>query len=199
MFDHTGLTISFGLLTLLVAVATYTDLRRGKIYNATTYPGILAALLINAVGSLIDRQSWLDQQGRAIVGWIGLGPSVMGLLACGGILIVCFVFFKLSGGDVKLMAMIGAFLGPREGIEVLLWTFVIGAAIAVILLVWRFGAWQLVRQGCQRVAAAVRLRDVTALASTPKSPLKTMLALAPSALIALVLVRFQWLGPLRIF
>ena len=78
-------------------------------------------------------------------------------------------------------------------------TFVIGAAIAVIQLVWRFGAWQLVRQGCYRVVAAVRLRDVSALASTPKSPLKTLLALAPSALIALVLVRFQWLGPLRIF
>lgn len=198
MFDRAGLTLSLGLLLLFVAVSAYTDLRRRMIYNATTYPGMAIALVINAFGSLVEHRGWASEQTQRVVGWIGLWPSVLGWLACGGILVVCFVFFHLRGGDVKLMAMIGAFLGPREGIEVLLWTFVIAAAIAVILLIWRFGAWQLMFQTWMRLSRAIRLRDLSQLASPPGSPLKTMLDLAPSALLALILVRFDLLGPLRI-
>ncbi|MDZ4817797.1 MAG: A24 family peptidase [Planctomycetota bacterium] len=198
MFDRAGVTLSLGLLLFFVALAAYTDLRWRMIFNATTYPGMVIALAINAVGSLIEYQGWASRQVQQAVGWIGLWQSVLGWLACGGILVVCFVFFQLRGGDVKLMAMIGAFLGLREGIEVLLWTFVNAAAIAVILLIWRFGAWQLVRQSWSRVSSAVRLRDMSQLASPPGSPLKTMLDLAPSALVALILVRFDLLGPLRI-
>ena len=32
--------------------------------------------------------------------------------------------FKVGGGDVKLIAMLGAFLGPEQGITAMLWTFV---------------------------------------------------------------------------
>ena len=198
MFDRAGLPLSLGLLLAFMAVAAYTDLRWRMIYNATTYPGMAIALLINAIGSLVEHQGWASQQVQRVAGWIGLWPSVLGWLACGGILVVCFVFFHLRGGDVKLMAMVGAYLGPREGIEVLLWTFVIAAAIAVILLIWRFGAWQLVRQTWLRISRTIRLRDFSQLASPPGSPLKTMLDLAPSALLALILVRFNLLGLLRI-
>jgi hypothetical protein len=97
-----------------------------------------------------------------------------------------------------MMAMLGAFLGVREGIEVLLWTFVIAAALAITLLIWRVGAWQMVRQIALRLFSAIRLRDVSQLASPAGSPLKTVLDLAPSALVALILVHFNLLGPLRI-
>ena len=196
--DRAAGTVSFGLLLLLVAVVAYTDFRWGKIYNATTYPGILAALLINTIGSFVDWRGWESQGWQRVVGWIGLGQSVLGLLACGGILLICYVFFRLHAGDVKLMAMVGAFLGVNEGIEVLLWTFVIAAAVAVTLLLWRHGAWQLARQAGSRLGAAIRFRDPAQLAAPEGSPLKTMLALAPSSLIALVLVRFQLLGALKI-
>ena len=43
--------VSFGLLTALLLVASATDMRRGKIYNWTTYSGMLAALILNAAGS----------------------------------------------------------------------------------------------------------------------------------------------------
>ena len=46
------------LLLGLVLVAAGTDLLRGKVYNWTTYGGILAALGISAAGSL-----WLKVAG----------------------------------------------------------------------------------------------------------------------------------------
>ena len=55
-------------------------------------------------------------------------------------MIVCFVFFPgIGGGDVKLMAMVGALLGTYDGLEALLWTFVLAACFGLIVLVWRVG------------------------------------------------------------
>jgi len=198
MLDRAGVSVSLGLLLALMGVCAYTDLRWRKIYNAVTYPGILTALLINAAGSLAERLGWASQQTERVIGWIGWWPSILGLLACGGIMLVCYVFFGQGGGDLKMMAMLGAFLGVREGIEVLLWTFVFAAALAITLLIWRVGAWQIVRQTALRLFRAIRLRDVSQLASPAGSPLKTVLDLAPSALVALLLVHFDLLGPLRV-
>jgi len=198
MLDRAGLNVSLGLLLVLMGVCAYTDLRWRKIYNAVTYPGLLAALLLNAGGSVAEHWGVSSEQTTRVMGWIGWWPSVLGLLACGGIMLVCYVFFGQGGGDLKMMAMLGAFLGVREGIEVLLWTFVIAAALAMILLIWRVGAWQLVRQASLRLVHALRLKDVSQLSSTAGSPLKTVLDLAPSALVALVVVHFDLLGPLRI-
>ncbi len=47
-------------------------------------------------------------------------------------MLVLFVFFRIGGGDVKLLAMLGAFLGLEQGIETLLWTFVLGGAVGLI-------------------------------------------------------------------
>ena len=152
------------LLFALVTVATATDLARHKIYNWTTYPGILAALTLNAVGAIVggpgDSSAALDK----LVGWIGLGESLTGFLVCGFVMLVCFVFFRVGGGDVKLMAMLGAFLGVQRGIESLLWTFVLGGAMGLIVLVWRVGLWTLLSwSACaKQIVWSLRIRPVGA-------------------------------------
>ena len=125
------------LLTLLV-VASFTDLRWHKIYNWTTYPGMLAAVAINAAGLLISR----DTQGRweYWLGWIPdvsnpLAASLIGWLACGFVMLVCLVTFQIGGGDVKLIAMLGAFLGLEQGLVTMLWMLVLGGALGVIVLI----------------------------------------------------------------
>ena len=50
-------------------------------------------------------------------------------------MLVCFVCFQIGGGEVKLIAMIGAFVGPEFGVQVLLWTLVLGALSAIVT--WR--------------------------------------------------------------
>lgn len=182
-----------------VFASTVTDLLRHKIYNVVTYPGIVIALALNSLGTAIERQWFVSleatqaERWQAIIGWIGIGESLVGFLACGLILVVCFVFFEVGGGDVKLLAMVGAFLGVYQGIEVLLWSFVLGGAFALITLIWRYGAWSLVKGLFQRLQFVLRsgtLRSVTETKDEDEEARPAALYLAPSTLAALIVVKF---------
>ena len=62
-------------------------------------------------------------------------------LSFGGLLLgfaVFFVFYAIGGmgaGDVKLMAAIGAFLGPKDVLFAALYTAIAGGVYAILLLV----------------------------------------------------------------
>jgi prepilin peptidase CpaA len=176
--------LATSLLLGLVLVAAVTDARRHKIYNWNTYSGILAAIWLNALGDLVV---WWTSVDLSWLGWIGTWPSLFGLLVCGLLMLACFVLFKIGGGDVKLMAMLGAFLGPERGLEALLWTFVLGAAGALIVLVWRVGPWQLLLRLARPVLRVLGLASVPPPAQEPAAPL----FLAPAALAAVVIVQFS--------
>jgi prepilin peptidase CpaA len=166
-------------MLLLTAIASITDFRRQKIYNWTTYPGIVLGLLL--------------QWGTG--GWPAAEDGLWGLLACGGIMIVCFVFFPdLGGGDVKLLAMLGAGLGVDDGILAMLWTFVIGFFAGLALLIWRTGILSLLNAGVQRAREALVLRG-RLQPPDPRSPLRRWLYLAPAAFVAVAIVRWEWLWP----
>src|SRR5688572_12232899 len=112
------------VMLLLTAVAAWTDFRRHRIYNWTTYPGILAGFICQAIDA----------------GTAGLEDALWGFLACGGMMLLAFVFFPdLGGGDLKLIAMLGAGLGLQDGILTMLWTFVIGFAAGLAWLIWQEG------------------------------------------------------------
>ncbi len=184
------------LLVALVSVATATDLARHKIYNWTTYSGILAALGLNAIGTLTGQPAWGDSAaaGRwpgGTVGWIGLGESASGFLLCGFVMLVCFVFFRVGGGDVKLMAMMGAFLGVQQGIEALLWTFVLGGAMGLVVLIWRVGPLALAAGVLRQIVWSLRIRSWSPLGDAERQQLQPPLFLAPSALAALAVM--HWL------
>lgn len=169
------------VLLLLTVVATYTDLRWHKIYNWTTYPGILLGIVLNA-GLAVN-------SGRAV--WEGLQHSLSGFFLCGFILLVCFVLFQVGGGDVKLLAMVGAFLGPARGIEVLLWTFVLGAIAGVAILIWRVGFWKLIKATVRHVGFSLRLGSWLPLTEDERKQLQPPLYLAPATTLAVVIVMFQ--------
>ncbi len=175
------------LLFALVSVATATDLARHKIYNWTTYSGILIALALNALGAVWGGS---DEHLRRLVGWVGLEESLIGFLVCGFVMIVCFVFFRVGGGDVKLMAMLGAFLGVYQGIEALLWTFVLGGAFGLIVLVWRVGLWTLLLRLARQIVWSLRIRGWSPLDVDQRRQLQPPLFLAPSALAALLVMRW---------
>lgn len=166
------------VLLLLTAIAAATDLWRHKIYNWTTYPGILAGIALNA----------------GLDGWEGLTESLAGFALCGFIMLVCFVLFQLGGGDVKLMAMTGALLGPHRGIEVLLWTFTLGAIAGVALLIWRVGFVKLVRAVLQQLGYSLRLGTWLPLTEEERRQLQPPLYLGPAALLAAMIVVFRWIA-----
>ena len=179
------------LLLVILAIAVVTDLRWHKIYNWTTYPGILAGIGLNALATTLETSSeWGAWLGR-MVGGVGLRESLLGLLACGCCMLVCFVFFRIGGGDVKLITMLGAFLGLEQGVEAMLWTFVLGGCVGVILLIWRVGLWKLLTQCVRHLLTSFRARGWLPLTPEERSQLQPPLFIAPVSIVAVVIVRFS--------
>jgi prepilin peptidase CpaA len=116
---------------------------------------------------------------------------LLGLLACGLVMLVCFVFFRVGGGDVKLLAMVGAFLGPYRGLEALLWTFVLGGAVGLIVLIWRVGFWTLLRRAFQQLMWYLKFAGWVGWTEEERRQLQAPLFLAPSALAGVLIVRFS--------
>jgi len=172
--------LAFVVLVVLLLLASVTDVRSHWISNWLTYPGILMGLLLNAGGL-----GWLG------IGWPGLQAALTGFLACGGLMLVAFVFFEIGGGDVKLVAMIGAFLGLELGIEAVLWTFSLGFVLGVAVIIWQIGVVDLIGAAFQHMKLVVHAKGWVPLTPLERQPLQRGLFLAPSALIAAVIVGYR--------
>lgn len=111
-------------LLAVVVVAAWTDVRDGKVYNWLTYPAALAGLCLNAA---------LRPPG------LGLSQAALGLLVGFVPLFLAYAAGGLGGGDVKLTAAVGAFLGPWAMLYALLYSFLAGALCCLLLIVAREG------------------------------------------------------------
>ncbi len=186
--------VASSLLLLLLAVASFTDLRWHKIYNWTTYPGMLAALVINLIGTVIIAYGAEHDWARWI-GWIPdtpspLAASFLGWLVCGFVMLLCLVTFQIGGGDVKLIAMLGAFLGWEQGLVTMLWMLVLGGALGLTILIWQVGIWQLALRAGRQLGRFLRLGSHAELPDEDRVRLRQPLYLAPTSIPALLIVRF---------
>lgn len=127
IFWHFGLTsaaFAYAALYSALLVVTGTDLSHKIIPNAVTLPGMVVGL-VSATTVLP----------------LGFVQSVVGLLVGGGILWVLawlspYVFGKegMGGGDIKLMAMVGAFLGWKPALLTILIGSFVGSLVGVGLI-----------------------------------------------------------------
>lgn len=167
--------MSTALLLTFTLIAVVTDLLYHKIFNWTTYPGIAVGLSVNIAGN----------------GWLGLEESVKGFVVCGSIMVLCFALFQIGGGDVKLVAMMAAFLGLQRGLEAMLWTFVIGGIAGLAVLIWRVGFLKLLAGVLRHLAWSMRLAQWLPLTEEERKQLQPPLYLAPAAALAVVIVSFD--------
>jgi leader peptidase (prepilin peptidase)/N-methyltransferase len=107
------------LTALLIALAV-TDAETFRLPNPLTYGGLVIAL------------------GLSVVAPPGVVDAVLGALLGGGILLaIRWAWLRATGtdamglGDVKMLAMIGAFLGWQQVFVVLLLSTVAGAAVGI--------------------------------------------------------------------
>jgi leader peptidase (prepilin peptidase)/N-methyltransferase len=105
-------------LSALIAI-TAIDLEHQTIPDRITLPGIVVGFLTSFLGT---RVSWLD--------------SLIGIALGGGILFAVIVLSGggMGGGDMKLGAMIGAFLGYKLALLALFVAVIVGGVAAVALL-----------------------------------------------------------------
>lgn len=115
LYASYGLTVQFWagayLLSALLAISV-TDLETGLIPDKITLSGIILGLVLSTAWPVLHDQT-LRQH--------GLIQSLLGLLAGGGSLYLIgmlgdFLFKKesMGGGDIKLMAFLGTFLGLQK-------------------------------------------------------------------------------------
>ena len=104
------------ICTLTIAgAACVTDLRARRIPNVLTFGAALAGLVFQfATGGV-------EALGQASLGWL-LGAFVF---------LLPFALGGLGGGDVKLLAALGAWLGPADAFWLALYTGVAGGVMAV--------------------------------------------------------------------
>lgn len=112
-------------LALLLFVAVVTDVRSRRIPNALVARGIAVAVAAHAVFLLMGS---LPLAGSA---W---WAPLVGLLAGGGASLPLYLLRACGAGDVKLLAMVGAFVGPATALEAVLYTLLAGGLLALLFM-----------------------------------------------------------------
>lgn len=117
-----------GITVVALLISVVTDLRERKIFNKVTYPAMVIGLVAHGI----------------IWGWdgglgMGLKWSFIGFLV-GGIpffLMNAFDPRAFGGGDVKLMAAVGALQAFPVIVNAWLYTALCGGVLAIAVLLWQ--------------------------------------------------------------
>jgi leader peptidase (prepilin peptidase)/N-methyltransferase len=130
LFQFYGLSLQFAAAFIFVAaliVITFIDLDHGIIPDLITLPGIPVFTLLAVT---IMGVPFLD--------------SIIGSIAGGGIFYLVAVGYELvtkregmGGGDIKLLAMMGAFFGWKSIYFILLISSLLGALVGVSIMIAR--------------------------------------------------------------
>jgi prepilin peptidase CpaA len=113
--------VAYIFLALIILISVYTDIMYYKVLNKIVYPGILLGILVSTL----------------FYGWRGMGFSLVGIFLTIGILFFFYALGFLGAGDVKLFAVVGGFLGFQETFWILLYSFLAGGGIGLIVLLMR--------------------------------------------------------------
>jgi prepilin peptidase CpaA len=127
------------LLAALLFVAALVDFRQWRIPNALTFGGTLGAFMLSLIELGMARQALLT--------------AAAGLAAGLALMLPLYLMRALGAGDVKLMGMVGAYLGLPHTLGAALVVFITGGVMALLLLAWRHG-WQLLPMGQNADAAS---------------------------------------------
>ena len=133
-----------GVLMALLVIAAVIDIKTGRIPNWLVFGGALYALVYNTMSPLYARDIGI---------LFALGGLAVGLVA----LLPAYLFRVMGAGDVKLMAMVGAFIGAWATVGAVLATLVAGGVLALALAMWAGRTVRLLRN----VAAVSRGTMVT--------------------------------------
>ena len=120
-----------GALAVGLLLAALMDLRTHHIPNRVVGWGAVCGVVLNWVFPPFLLASWL---------W-PLQGLMMGLL----MFLPFYMLGVMGAGDVKLMAMVGAFLGPVDVMWAVLYTLLAGGALSLVFVLVHGTALQLVR------------------------------------------------------
>ena len=115
----------------------------------STGPWIPAVLVAMGAGALDWRYrripNWLTLSGFAagiavntiLYRWPGLKTALLGTLLGLGLLLPFVLVRSLGAGDWKLAGALGACLGPRQLLSVLIGTILVAGVMALVVVIWK--------------------------------------------------------------
>ncbi len=112
--------IRLALLALVITAAVY-DWRWRRIPNWLVSAGAVAAFALHV---------WLG-------GLEGLKTAASGFSVALAVYVPLFAIRSVGGGDVKLMAAVGAFLGAVDWLLLFLISSLLGGVMALALVIWK--------------------------------------------------------------
>lgn len=108
------------IIIVFVCTAAWWDATASRIPNAITVTGLAAAFIL-----------------RAPLGVESLLQGVGGFALALGVSVVLYALRAIGGGDVKLLAGVGAFLGSAEVMGAMGLIAVLGAGYALLSVTWK--------------------------------------------------------------
>jgi prepilin peptidase CpaA len=109
------------ILAALVMTAAISDLRSRRIPNWLSLSGVVAGIALNTF--LFELP--------------GFEKALAGMATAFGVYFLLYLVRAMGAGDVKLMAAVGAFVGPGNWLVIFLITALVGGIIALGFLAWR--------------------------------------------------------------
>ncbi len=111
------------LLTALLIIASYTDLQWSRIPNWLTFPAMGLGMVLH---------SWIGGLGDALFGLAGLGVGM-------GLFLLPYACKAIGAGDVKLMAAVGAIVGPSSALSIAILSVLAGGIYALGAMTYQWG------------------------------------------------------------
>ncbi len=109
------------ILIFLLLAAAFMDAKDKRIPNILTFPLILIGLILNII----------------INGISGIGFSFLGFLLGLAIFFIPFAVGLMGGGDVKLMAAIGALMGWKFTLISAIFSAIAGIGVVFVYLIYK--------------------------------------------------------------
>jgi prepilin peptidase CpaA len=116
------------LLALVMAVG---DWLTRRIPNYLTFGGALAGLVYQT----------------AMFGWFGFSQASLGWLLGLALLLLPFILGGMGAGDVKALAALGAWVGPKGIFFVFCYMGLAGGILSLGVLIWQGILWKYLRHG----------------------------------------------------
>jgi len=131
------------IFAVLVAIgAGIIDWRYRRIPNWLTVSGLAAGIAVNTI----------------LYRWPGLKAALLGMLLGLGLLLPFVLVRSLGAGDWKLAGALGACLGPRQMLSVLMGTILVAGVMALAVVIWKGRLKQTLLNIAHLLAALFSLR-----------------------------------------